>query len=735
MPFGVFWMRAHFVNMPDELTEAARIDGATTWQLFWGVHVPLARPALVVARDPDDGLDVEPVPARDRARQQPARADDGRSARRLPGRLGHERPAPLGRLAADPRADDHHLLHLPAPVRLRAAPGLAEGLARCRARLRPSLDAGRTHEPAPTGQVGLGLLARPRRATSTTSSTCRRRGRSSSPRFATTTPRSATPSRATCAPGASFPTRFSPGRREAGTTSRPGPGARSSTTGAGTCSTRESTGARKGLIQRIGLAVSDDLVTWVKHPGNPVLEADPRWYDLLDRHAGATSPGAIPGCSGTPTTARSTASSPPGRRSGASDGAGVVGHARSRDLVDWEVLPPVTRAGRLRAGRGAAARRRRRPVRAARLRARPKTTRSERIERLGAPGETGTFVFAAERDVRAVRASPTGPIAAPGRAARHALCRQARRARAGSMGVHGVSRRRRPRLPRRADRPAAGHGRSRRTAARRVRRSSEPERIGDARARDPVAARLGRDPRRDAQARCHCPSAASRSATSSTASCVAAASSSSRSAATDRRAIRGRGRRDPRPRSSRPTAPGRTRCFVHFHGGGFVFGTIDSLVNDAKCAHICRAAECVVVDRRVPARAGASFPDRGGRLLRGASAGRSTNAGRLGIDACACRRRRRVRRRATSPRPSRSWPATAAGRSSRSSCSKSPSPTSVRGADDHPSVALFGEGYGLDRGRHGVLRRSSTSQIRTTARARTRRRCSRRPRRASRRHT
>ncbi len=47
MPFGVFWMRAHFVNMPDELTEAARIDGATTWQLFWGVHVPLARPALV----------------------------------------------------------------------------------------------------------------------------------------------------------------------------------------------------------------------------------------------------------------------------------------------------------------------------------------------------------------------------------------------------------------------------------------------------------------------------------------------------------------------------------------------------------------------------------------------------------------------------------------------------------------------------------------------------------------
>jgi len=46
MPFSVLWMRAHFVTMPDELSEAARIDGAGPWQLFWRVHVPLARPAL-----------------------------------------------------------------------------------------------------------------------------------------------------------------------------------------------------------------------------------------------------------------------------------------------------------------------------------------------------------------------------------------------------------------------------------------------------------------------------------------------------------------------------------------------------------------------------------------------------------------------------------------------------------------------------------------------------------------
>lgn len=43
MPFAVFWMRAHFVNMPTEISEAARVDGATTWGLFWRIHVPLAR--------------------------------------------------------------------------------------------------------------------------------------------------------------------------------------------------------------------------------------------------------------------------------------------------------------------------------------------------------------------------------------------------------------------------------------------------------------------------------------------------------------------------------------------------------------------------------------------------------------------------------------------------------------------------------------------------------------------
>lgn len=46
MPFGVVWMRAHFVGVPTELSEAARVDGASTLQEFWRIQLPLARPAL-----------------------------------------------------------------------------------------------------------------------------------------------------------------------------------------------------------------------------------------------------------------------------------------------------------------------------------------------------------------------------------------------------------------------------------------------------------------------------------------------------------------------------------------------------------------------------------------------------------------------------------------------------------------------------------------------------------------
>jgi raffinose/stachyose/melibiose transport system permease protein len=46
MPFAVFWMRAHFINTPRDLGEAAEVDGAGMWQAFRLIHLPLARSSL-----------------------------------------------------------------------------------------------------------------------------------------------------------------------------------------------------------------------------------------------------------------------------------------------------------------------------------------------------------------------------------------------------------------------------------------------------------------------------------------------------------------------------------------------------------------------------------------------------------------------------------------------------------------------------------------------------------------
>ena len=45
--FGVFFLRQFFLGLPVELEEAALLDGANRWQIFWQVVLPLSRPALV----------------------------------------------------------------------------------------------------------------------------------------------------------------------------------------------------------------------------------------------------------------------------------------------------------------------------------------------------------------------------------------------------------------------------------------------------------------------------------------------------------------------------------------------------------------------------------------------------------------------------------------------------------------------------------------------------------------
>ena len=45
-PFGVFLMRQFMLGVPDELLEAARIDGANEFKVFWSVAMPIATPVL-----------------------------------------------------------------------------------------------------------------------------------------------------------------------------------------------------------------------------------------------------------------------------------------------------------------------------------------------------------------------------------------------------------------------------------------------------------------------------------------------------------------------------------------------------------------------------------------------------------------------------------------------------------------------------------------------------------------
>ena len=102
------------------------------------------------------------------------------------------------------------------------------------------------------------------------------------------------------------------------------------------------TGAKhqeKGLIQRIGAATSTNLIDWQKHPQNPLIVADPQWYEMLEPdkwHDHAWRDPWIFEFNGR-FHAFITARSNQGHKSE----RGVIAHATSDNLIDWEAGPPV----------------------------------------------------------------------------------------------------------------------------------------------------------------------------------------------------------------------------------------------------------------------------------------------------------------------------------------------------------------------------------------------------------
>ncbi|MEV0616629.1 carbohydrate ABC transporter permease [Nonomuraea sp. NPDC050404] len=47
IPFEVLVLQSFFRQLPDEIVEAARVDGAGDWRIFWRIVLPLSAPALV----------------------------------------------------------------------------------------------------------------------------------------------------------------------------------------------------------------------------------------------------------------------------------------------------------------------------------------------------------------------------------------------------------------------------------------------------------------------------------------------------------------------------------------------------------------------------------------------------------------------------------------------------------------------------------------------------------------
>lgn len=100
------------------------------------------------------------------------------------------------------------------------------------------------------------------------------------------------------------------------------------------------------LLQQIGLAISEDLFTWRKHDRNPLVTADPRWYEKLggphpwqDEHW--RDPWVFEDPRGDGWHMLLTARA----GTGPVAGRGVIGHARSPDLISWTVEPPLTAPG------------------------------------------------------------------------------------------------------------------------------------------------------------------------------------------------------------------------------------------------------------------------------------------------------------------------------------------------------------------------------------------------------
>jgi beta-fructofuranosidase len=97
-----------------------------------------------------------------------------------------------------------------------------------------------------------------------------------------------------------------------------------------------------GLVQRTMLATSTDLATWTRHPSNPVMVADARWYqaDQVPERSMTVS-WRDPKIVLDAPTGWYIAFLAADLNTGEHAERGCIARARSRDLIEWEVVPPA----------------------------------------------------------------------------------------------------------------------------------------------------------------------------------------------------------------------------------------------------------------------------------------------------------------------------------------------------------------------------------------------------------
>jgi beta-fructofuranosidase len=103
--------------------------------------------------------------------------------------------------------------------------------------------------------------------------------------------------------------------------------------------------AENALIQRIGYAVSKDLIHWERFPGNPVILHDEQHYEGYDPDLWHDHTWRDPWVMKDPNTGSFFAFITARVKDGPKDGRGVIALAHSQDLVRWEVRDPVMPPG------------------------------------------------------------------------------------------------------------------------------------------------------------------------------------------------------------------------------------------------------------------------------------------------------------------------------------------------------------------------------------------------------